>query len=38
MTKREHKHAFVYSLKCAEENCEEVYNDGISRMFSERFE
>ena len=39
MTKREHKHDLVYSVKCPEEkNSEEVYNDEISRMFSERFE
>ena len=37
ITKKEHKHDLVYSIKCPEETCNETYNGETGRRLIERF-
>ena len=36
ITKKEHKHGLVYSVKCPEETCNEIYNGETGRRLIER--
>ena len=38
ITKKEHKHDLVYSVKCPEETCNETYNGETGRRLVERID